>query len=111
MRERLLVAVLLAAAAWAEPLKYRWVLQCIYTPNQMRQSYVNDSAIVPKPLPLPQGALILSVFPENREFELQGSQGRRLPYKNGKLAKGQRIPPGAWQVFTRDHGGIAVFLK
>lgn len=94
--------------------KYKWALRCMQLSNgRTVQSYYEPTTDRShrEPLPLPQGGLIVSVFPDDREFTLTNDMGYKTKYENARAAIGQRVPLGKWTVFTSNPGGIAVFIR
>jgi hypothetical protein len=103
----------LAQQGTPKPATYRWALQCIHVQGKTIQNYYDPATDrrPERPLALPEGGTILSVFPDDRPFTLNDTKGHEIKFERGKQAVGKQIYPGVWSVFTPNPGGIAVFIK
>lgn len=98
-------------------VRYTWTMQSSVAagsrpPRYFAYYYVaSTNAIVEKPLPLPIGATLVDVFPDDCVFSMQDELGHSFTFKNAKEALRRRLDPGTWSVYPVKCGGIDVFLR
>jgi hypothetical protein len=101
---------------WARA-PYTWIMQSVIirgsNPTRYTACYYEapTDATVEKPLPLPAGAAIVDVFPDNCMFSLQDQAGHSFTFKNAEEARGKRLAPGTWSLYPMKCSGIDVFLR
>jgi hypothetical protein len=96
---------------------YTWIMQTAIVPSSSPIRYsalyyeAPTDATVEKPLPLPNGANIVDVFPNDCAFSLQDQAGHSFTFRKAEEANGKALAPGTWSLYPIKCRGVSVFLR
>jgi hypothetical protein len=107
--------------AWYEVMPrnkndWKWAIQSVAGHTAAGIKYTNyyyeqaTGRSVDARLPLPNGGVIVHVFPDCA-FYLEDEKGNRMKFANAKEARGKAVGPGNWTVYPIKVGGVDVFFN
>jgi hypothetical protein len=96
---------------------YTWILQSSIVRgsnptkyNLMYYEAPTDRSVI-EPIPLPAGAAIVDVLPDDCLFSMQDQAGHSFTFKKGEEAKAKGLAPGTWSLYPMKCSGVSVFLR